>query len=247
MTQPGDESAVEPLKGQTREGKHYVRSEFVEKEIEAALDLPLRDTFRLAASGHLKPQTLVYFLRRFRPNCRNPDYDAMFAAFFARIERAGRRYLGGLPEHLHERAHGLVQDKVLDWFGDERMDIFELSFKTAVERLYLDARSKLMLRLRTERPTEDFARPEEDISGEEAVDALVFAGGARATQLAEARLELRLVLARLQDEERDALLYVDAFGLTEKEAAAQMGCSDRKVRYLLKRARATVHALKGTR
>ncbi len=238
MTDDRAESAVEPLTRHTREGKRYVRSKDVEAEIEAALDHPLDQVFQLAASGKLRVQTLVYFMRRFGRN-GSPHYDAMVLAFFDRIDRAAYRYLTGIPEHLHDRARDMVRDRMLEWFADDRMDIFEASFKTAVERLYLTARTALKLRMQTELPTQDFADADADAdqTGEDAVDALVFRTGGDAMPLAQARAELGSVLALLTEQERQALLHVELGGLTEKEAAQLMRCSDRKVRYLLKSAR----------
>jgi hypothetical protein len=52
-------------------GAPYVRPTAVTEEIETILALPLHEAFRLASSGHLRPQTLVYLMRNFRPNKSN--------------------------------------------------------------------------------------------------------------------------------------------------------------------------------
>ncbi|GLS33065.1 Sigma-70, region 4 [Mesorhizobium albiziae] len=238
-----DDKVLPPLTRVTKQGVTYARPERIEQEIAAALDLPLNQAFKLAASGHLSPQALVFFLRRFRPNKRSTEYDAMFMAFFSRIERAGTRHLSDIPSHLHERAHDQVRDKVLSWMSDDRMDIFEASFRTVVERLYLDARSRLMLRISTELPIGDFGSDDEETSGGDVVDALFASTNPQPRSLADVRSELRSIIAQLDGEEGQALLYVDGLGMTEKEAAAQMNCSDRKVRYLLKRARPKARAI----
>jgi DNA-directed RNA polymerase specialized sigma24 family protein len=41
----------------------------------------------------------------------------------------------------------------------------------------------------------------------------------------------------ITEEERIAVGHIHAMGLTYDEAAAAMGCSDRKIKYLIKRAR----------
>lgn len=235
--------AIPPLTGKTKEGILYVRPDRVETEIAAALELPLDRAFELAANGHLTPQTLAFFLRRFRPNGRSPSYDAMLLAFLSRIERAGRRRLLDIPEHWHERAHEFVQDKVFEWFGTERMDIFEMSFARAVECLYLDARAYLKLRIETELSTEDFALSEE-IDGEDVVDAMAGRLNRGTLTPAEARSELAGVMAKLTLEEGRALIYVDGLGLIEKEAAQEMKCSVRKVGYRLKSAREKLRDIK---
>src|SRR3546814_172419 len=196
-----DEQALPPLTRMRKKGSIYVRPPRIEQEIIAALDLPLEQAYQLAASGKLSPQALIFFLRRYRPAGRSPAYDAMFKTFFARVERAGHRYLSDIPGHWHERAHIRVSDKILEWMSDDRMDIFEVSFRSAVEGLYLDARSYLKLRITTEKPTEDFAIPDEDLTGEDAVDVLYASVKPDALPLAEVRLELRSVLGKLKAEE----------------------------------------------
>lgn len=239
------EPALPPLTRTRKKGIIYVRPPRIEHEIIAALDLPIEQAYQLAAAGRLSPQALIFFLRRFRPAGRSPAYDAMFKAFFARVERAGDRYLSDIPRHWHERAHTRVGDKILEWMSDDRMDIFEVSFRSAVEGLYLDARSYLKLRIAAEKPIEDFAMPNEDLTGEDVVGVLYADATADALPLAEVRLELQSALGKLKDEEQTALLYVDGLGLTEKQAAKLMNnCSDRKVRYLLKRARQALREIK---
>lgn len=201
------------------------------------LALPLHDAFALAASGHLRPQTLVYLLRNFKPNRPTPQYDAMVVAFFSRLERAGDRILANLPETMRERAHAIVKDKALEWFAEDHLDIFECSFKLGAERLYLTARSKMRLRMATEISREDLGSDNTEVSTEEIADALAFRAGRSAMPLAEARAQLQSVLALLTDEERIAVGHILAMGRTYDETAAAMGCSDTKVKYLIKRVR----------
>jgi DNA-directed RNA polymerase specialized sigma24 family protein len=230
-------SIVQPLTKVSKKQTAYTRPPAVEEEIEATLRLPLHDAFSLAACGHTKPQTLVHLIRNFKPNRPTPQYNAMVVAFFSRLERAGDRILSDLPENIRERAHAIVKDKALEWFADDNLDIFECSFKTGAERLYLTARSKMRLRMATELSREDLAPPDSDVATEEIADALAVRAGRAAVPLAEVRAELQSILALLTDEERIAVGYHHAMGLTYVETAAAMGCSDTKVKYLIKRAR----------
>jgi RNA polymerase sigma-70 factor (ECF subfamily) len=61
-------------------------------------------------------------------------------------------------------------------------------------------------------------------------------GGDRAAALAE----VRRLLARLPEEEGAAVVYHHLDGMTYDEVAAQLGCSRRKVGYLLERAQASL-------
>ena len=237
MADERGKSIVQQLAKVSKKQKAYTRPAAVEEEIAATLALPLHDAFSLAVSGHLKSQTLVYLLRNFKPNRPTPRYDAMVVAFFSRLERAGNRILADLPENFRERAHAIVKDKALEWFADDNLDIFECSFKTGAERLYLTARSKMRLRMATELYREDLAPPDSDVATEEIADALAVRAGRAAVPLAEARAELQSILALLTDEERIAVGHYHAMGLTYVETAAAMGCSDTKVKYLIKRAR----------
>lgn len=231
---------VQPLTKVSKKQKVYKRPPAVEEEIAATLALPLHDAFRLAAAGHTRPQTLIYLIRNFRPNRPTPQYDAMLVAFFSRLERAGDRILRGLPENIRERAHDDVQDKVLDLIAANDLDIFECSFKLGAERLYLTARAKMKLRMRTEISREDMTAPDSDVSTEEIADALAARAGRAGTPLAEIKAELNSILALLTDEERIAVGHHLLMGLTFDETATAMGCSDTKVKYLIKNARAKV-------
>jgi len=228
---------VQPLAKVSKKQKVYERPTAVEEEIEATLALPLHDAFGLAASGHTRPQTLVYLIRNFKPNRPTPQYDGMVVAFFSRLERAGDRILHDLPENIRERAHSIVQNKALELLHKNDLDIFECSFKLGAEGLYLTARSKMKLRMATEISREDLALPDADVSSEEIVDALAARAGRSGTPLAEIKAELQSIYALLVDEERIAVGHIHAMGLTYAEAAAAMGCSDTKVKYLIKRAR----------
>jgi DNA-directed RNA polymerase specialized sigma24 family protein len=65
--------------------------------------------------------------------------------------------------------------------------------------------------------------------------------------LAEARVELKEVLDRFTEKERQAVFYVLQLDLTEKEAGEKMGCSHRNIRYLLKSAREKALAMPNVR
>lgn len=238
MSDTPEESVVKPLtRVNKKTGKPYVRPKPIETEIEAALDLPLHDAFSLASKGSLRPQTLVYLIRNFKPNRSTPAYDAMVVAFFSRLQRVGDGMLSDLPENYRERAWAYVQDKVLAWFGDDRMDIFEMSFKLGAERLFLTARAMMRRRMATEIPGEDLRDPDIELTAEETADALGLVHRGIGASLAQARIELADALARMTDRERLAVKYVHLLGRTEKEAGELMGCSDRNVRYLLANAR----------
>lgn len=231
-------SIVQPLAKVSKKQKVYKRPVAVEEEITATLALPLDDAFRLAASGQTRPQTLVYLIRNFKPNRPTPQYDAMVVAYFSRLERAGDRILRDLPENFRERAHEEVQDKALEMIAANDLDIFECSFKLGAERLYLTARSKMMLRMRTEISREDMTIPDSDVSTEEIADALAVRAGRAGAPLAEIKAELNSISALLTDEERLAVGHHLLMELTFDETAAAMGCSDTKVKYLIKNARA---------
>lgn len=230
-------SIVQPLAKVSKNQKVYKRPPAVEEEIAATLALPLQDAFGLASSGHLRPQTLVYLIRNFKPNRPTPQYDAMVVAFFSRLERSGDRILFGLPENIRERAHAIVQDKALELLADNDLDIFECSFKLGAERLYLTARSKMRLRMETEISSEDLSAPDSEVSTEEIADVLAVRAGRAGTPLAEIKAELQSITALLTEEQRTAVGHYHLMGLTYDEAAAAMGCSDTKVKYLIKRAR----------
>ena len=226
---------MKPLAGANAKGQPYVRPKGVEEEISAALGWPLEKVFALAADGHLKPQTIVYFMRNFRPNRPTPAYDRLVVAFFSRLQRAGQRLVRNLSEVDRERVDELVKDRALELMARDRLDIFEMSFKTGAERLYLTALAKVRLRAATEISREDLVKPGSDLTGEEAADAVGFADPS--LPLAEARVMLSEVLGLLTEREREAVTYVHGLGLSELEAAEQMACTDRNIRYLLASAR----------
>jgi RNA polymerase sigma factor (sigma-70 family) len=230
------EVAVKPLSGKSAEGKPYTRPAGVEAEIEAVLEWPLPKAFALAAEGRLKPQTLVYLMRNCRPNRRNPHYDQLVVAFLSRIERSGDALTKGLSVRDREWVDERVKDKALELIAIDRLDIFEMSFKTGAERLYLTAISAMRLRRRTEISREDLVPAESEATGEEIVDALTFAHD-RSLPMAEVKAILGQVLKKLTEKERLAVFYVYQMGLTEAEAGDQMHCTDRNVRYLLKNVR----------
>lgn len=226
---------MKPLAGANAKGEPYVRPKGVEEEISAALDWPLDKVLALAAEGHLKPQTLVYFVRNFRPSRSTRAYDRLVVAFFSRLQRAGQRLIRNLSEVDRERIDELVKDRALELLAQDRLDIFEMSFKTGAERLYLTALAKVRLRTATEVAREDLVKPGSDLTGEEVADAVGFANPS--LPLAEARAMLSEILGLLTEREREAVTYVHALGLSELDAAEQMGCTDRNVRYLLASAR----------
>jgi DNA-binding CsgD family transcriptional regulator len=236
MTDKLRESPVKPLTGNDKKGRPYIRPAAVEEEIKAVLEWPLSKAFGLAAEGRLRPQTLVYLMRSCKPNQPTPEYDALVVAFFSRLERSGDRLISGMSDLDRERVNGMVMDKALTLIADDHLDIFEMSFKTGAERLYLTEISKVRLRTRTEVSREDLVDPDSDLTGEETADALGFVADG-AMPLAEARAMLREVCEGLTDKEFRAIYYVHHGGLTEKEAAKLMNCSDRNVRYLITSAR----------
>ena len=225
-----------PLKGSTAKGTSYVRPKRVEDEIEAALDMPLHNAFSRAASGMFMPQTVVHLIRNFRPNRRTTQHGAMVEWFFGRVSKRAEWLLSDLPQHQRERGREMAEEKVLEWFDDERMDIFEMSFRHAMERITIDIRRKLQVRAKAELPIEDMADAARGHTGEEALDALLVRTGT-ALPLAEARATLSSALSLLTAEERHVLIAMQLLGMTETETAATIGeCSTRKVRYVLKRA-----------
>lgn len=227
---------VKPLVGSNEKGVPYVRHEDVEAEIDAVLEWPLSKAFDLALEGRLRAQTLVYLMRNFRPNRPNPQYDRVVLAFFSRLQRAGERLVGGMSQVERERVEELVKDKAIELHAADRLDIFEMSFRMGAERLYLTSIAKVRLRSRTERSREDMVEPGSGLTGEDAADLL----GRRADgamPLAEAKAMLADVMELLTDKERLAVRYVHELGLTEAEAAEQLGCTDRNVRYLISSAR----------
>lgn len=219
-------------------GARYVRPTAVTEEIETTLALPLHEAFRLASSGHLRPQTLVYLMRTFRPNMSSPAYDALVVAFYSRLERSGDRLVSGLTETQREWVQGEVVKKVAEWFYDDRMDIFEISFRTGAERLFLTAISEVRRGTRGEVAQEDLVDPEGDLTGEEVADVLGMRHAGSARPLAEVRAELLEIQDKLTEKEKLAVLYVEHMGMIEKEAGRLIGCSARNVRYLIENVRA---------
>ena len=215
----------------------YVRPPGVQTEIEAALDLSPQKLFDLACAGHLRPQTLVYLMRNFRPKGGSSAHDALVLAFYTRLERAGDRLVAGLTDTEREWVQGEVRVKAAEWMFDDRMDVFECSFKLGAERLFLTQIAKVRRRTAAEVSREALVDPEESLTGEEAADARWLAHAGMTTPLAEVRLQLQEAFELLNDKERLALIYVEQLGLTEKEAGEQLGCSARNVRYLITNAR----------
>ena len=142
----------------------------------------------------------------------------------------------GLSARDREWVDERVKDKALEWLAKDRLDIFEMSFKTGAERLYLNAIAAMRLRRRTEVSREDLVPTDSEATGEEIVDALTFAQN-RSMAVAEVKVMLGQVFEKLTEKERRAVFYVYEMGLTEKEAGDQMHCTDRNVRYLLKNVR----------
>jgi DNA-directed RNA polymerase specialized sigma24 family protein len=242
MTAKHSKSVAAPLTRISKKtGEPYARPKGVHEQIEAVLDLPLEKAFDLACRGQLYPQTLVYLMRNFRPNRRSPAYDALLLAFFSRLERAGDRIVGDLPDTQKEWVHAEVANRIQEWMFDNRMDIFEFAFKKGAERLYFTALAKVRRRTGHEVSREDLVDPESDLTGEEVADVLGSLHAGSSMPLAEARAELREIFEKLTEKERHALFYVEQIGLTEKEAGGLLGCSARNVRYLITSARAKAH------
>lgn len=241
-----EESSVKPLIGRDKNGRPYVRPKEVEEEIEAVLEWPLPQAFGLAAEGKLRPQTLVHLLRNFKPNRQGTQYDSLIVAFLSRLQRTGEPLMRGMSELDRERVHELVKDKVLKLMHQDRLDIFEMSFKKGAERLYLTAIAAVRLRTRTEVSREDLIEADSGMTGEETADTLGFVPDG-SMPLAQARTELNEILDVLTEKERQAVFYVWKLELTEKEAGKKMGCGDRNIRHLLKSAREKALALPNVR
>lgn len=227
---------MKPLTGTNKKGEPYVRPKEVEAEIAAALEWPLEKTYALALEGKLRPQTLVYLIRNFRPNRSTPEHDRLILAFFSRLQRSGQRMIQNMSELDRERVDELVRDKALDLFSSDDLDIFEMSFKLGAERLYLTATAKVRLRSKTEVSREDMIVSDSGWTGEETADVLSHVSDG-SMPLAEAKAMLADVMELLNENERLAVHYVHELGLTEKEAAEQLNCSDRNIRYLISNAR----------
>ena len=239
MNAPHSNGVIAPLTRISKKtGKLYVRPRVVLEEIEAALDLPLHQAFELASTGQLRPQTLVYLMRNFRPNRSNPAYDALVLGFYSRLERSGDRLMAGLTETQREWAQGEVVKKVTEWLFDDRMDIFECSFKRAAEFLFLTEIAKVRRRTKREFSREELVDPQGDLTSEEMADTLSLRHAGVSRPLAEVRAELNEIAEKLTENERLAVAYVEHLGLTEKEAGELIGCSSRNVRYLITNVRA---------
>lgn len=239
MTEPNSKSAIVPLTRIDRKtAAPYVRPTAVTKEIEATLALPLHDAFALASSGRLRPQTLVYLMRNFRPNRSNPAYDGLIVAFYSRLERSGDRLMSRMTETQREMVQAEVAAKVAEWFHDDRMDIFECGFRIGAERLFLTAISKVRRQTGFEVAQETLVGSESDMTGEEAADSISRRHAGSERPLAEVRAELQEIQDKLNHNEKLAVVYVEQMGMTEKEAARLIGCSSRNVRYLMESVRA---------
>jgi len=226
--------------GLSSKGAAKFRPERVQTEIDRVLDMPINNAFSLAATGSLLPQTMVHLLRNF-PVKRSPLYQATFCAFLGRVERSADRLLSGLPDNWRERGREMAIDNVLEKFSKDDLDYFEMSYADAMKRICIDVFRNLAQRMRTELPTEDFANPDDETSGEEAVDAIVYRAGAPMPE-AEARAQLTSILATLTDREREVWLCIEYAEMSEDEVALKLGCVSRNVRHILKRARDKLHA-----
>jgi hypothetical protein len=82
---------------------------------------------------------------------------------------------------------GEVVKKVAEWFYDDRMDIFEFSFKTGSERPFFTVASKVRRRTKGEVAQEDLVDPEGDLTGEEVADVLGMRLAGSGRPLAEGR------------------------------------------------------------
>ena len=241
VTEQRTRSIVKPLtRNSKKTGEIYVRPAHVQEQIEAVLELPLEDAFEAARSGHLYPQTLVYLLRNYRPNGRSQSHDGLVVAFFSRLERAGQSLVRRLSIAQREWVEGEVVTRILEWLPTDRMDIFEISFKLAAERLYYTEIAKVLLRTSAEVAVEDLVEPGSDLKGQEVAESILARRAGPTTPLAEIRAELGEELGKLTERERLAVIYVEAFGLEHHDAGKRMGCSGRNIRYLLKSARAKV-------
>ena len=237
MTAKRTQSAIAPLTRISKgTGKVYTRPQKVHEQIEAVMGWPLQKAFELAAAGKLYPQTVAHLMRNFKPNRQSPQYDAVVLAFFTRLERAGDAIIRDLTDTQKDWVRGEVFTKVTEWLRDSRMDIFEVSFRKAAERLFLTALAKVRRRTEPEVSPDDLVTPGPEATGEEALDAALVRSGS-IKLLVEFKAELKEALARLTDKERLAVAYVEVLGLTETEAGERLGCTDRNVRHLIKKAR----------
>lgn len=234
-------SSATPLKGDGSEGAPPVRPLRVQTEIEQVVDLPLHNAFSLAATGKLLPQTVVHLLRNFRPNQPTPLHGAAFEWFLAKVEASADRLLGGLPPHWRERGREMAIDEVLKRFESGKLDIFEMSYSTAMRRICVDVVRYLRPRMRTELPIEDFSDQDGELTGLDAVEARVFKMGV-VMPASEASAQLASALACLTDKERRVLLAIEMMDMTEAEVADIIGCGPRNIRHILKRAREKVLA-----
>jgi hypothetical protein len=139
-----EENSVKPLIGKDKDGRPYRRPREVGEEIKAVLEWPLPQAFGLAAEGRLRPQ---------------PHYDSLVAAFFSRLQWSGEHLVRGMSAVNRERVHDLVKDKALKLMQSDRLDIFEMNFKTGAERLYLTAIAAVRLRAKTENPEKISSSP----------------------------------------------------------------------------------------
>ena len=239
VTEQRTRSIVQPLTRRSKKtGELYVRPAHIQNEIEKVLESSLEEAFEAARSGHLYPQTLVHLLRNYRPNGRSQSHDGLVVAFFSRLERAGKGLVRHLSTTQREWVEGEVVTRILEWLPTDRMDIFEISFKLAAERLYYTEIAKVLLRTSAEVAFEDLVEPGSDLKAQDVADGILARRAGPPTPLAEVRAELGEAMSKLTERERLAAIYVEAFGLEHDDAGKQMGCSGRNIRYLLKSAQA---------
>ena len=159
-------------------------------------------------------------------------------AFFSRLERAGKALVRHLSPTQREWVEGEVVTRILEWLPTDKMDIFEISFKLAAERLYYTEIAQGPAEDLGGGRLEDLVEPGSDLIGEDVAEGILARRAGPTAPLAEIRAELEEALGTLTERERLAVIYVEAFGLEHDEAGKQMGCSGRNIRYLLKNARA---------
>jgi DNA-directed RNA polymerase specialized sigma24 family protein len=239
-------ATVAPLTRIDKEGQLYARPAQVEGEISHFLERPLSDLEDSITKTSPSSACLVYFARRFRSNGRSKLWDKVLVTLLARIDQQAYSHVRDFPAHLADEVVERVRMSFLARLqkNHDSLDIFECKFNFAVKRLTVAERRPVKRRVDGEVAIEDLAGAEETDSGYDALAAIRYRAGAQALPKAEAAAQLRQVLSKLTDRERQAVIAVYQLGLPEKSkdpdkptAAKLLGISDRMVRYLLVSAR----------
>lgn len=237
QTASKDASPLQPLtRRKKKDGAPYVRPNFIEQEIIAALDRPLAHLLRSSAPA--SNGCLVYFARHFPSG-------ALIEALLERAKRVVGRHVGHIPAHRRPDVHERVRDEFLARLvsGTDVLDIYEAQFDRAIRALTTDAIRRFVRQDQLETAAEAFASTDDDAIATDALDRQLFKSQGPQMSEAEVRVELVRVRALLTDKEYRAMyahhvlgLDIESIDANQTTVATLMGVSGRQIRTYLKSA-----------